>query len=352
MQGTLIMQDRQKNTIGFGTKGIKVSMLCRTDLCTHLSLVVYYSLFFVFCLLLVGCETTQRSAPVVDRAFNDPSHTHRIQSENAASKSSGAYIVQKGDTLYSIALQHDVDHEVLAKWNGIRDPRSIKPGQRINVIAPSRLVQSSTAPENVNPDITHAEPLPAVVKKTPKAFKLPYSEEAVSRLERDSGYTYPIPKLVKHPAVVPTQAKNKVTRIEAAPSPQKIPASAATRVSEWMWPATGKLISAYSKRTKGIIISGDMGQPVLATAKGKVVYSGDGLRGYGKLIIVKHNNTFLSAYAHNSKILVKESEFVEQGQKIAEMGMTDTDKVKLHFEIRKHGKPVNPMKFLPSESSN
>ncbi len=348
MQGALIMQDKQKSTIG---SGIKASMLCRTDLRTHLSLVVYYSFLFIFCLLLIGCETTQRSVPIVDRAFNDPSHTHRIQSENSARKS-GTYIVQKGDTLYSIALQHDVDHEVLAKWNGIRDPRNIKPGRRINVIAPSGLGQSSTAPVIVNPSMTHAEPLPAVVKKTPKAFKLPYSEEAVARLERDSGYTYPIPKLVKHPAVIPTQAKNKETRIEAAPSPVKIPASAAKRVSEWMWPATGKLISNYSKRTKGIIISGNMGQPVLATAKGKVVYSGDGLRGYGKLIIVKHNNTFLSAYAHNSKILVKESESVEQGQKIAEMGMTDTDKVKLHFEIRKHGKPVNPMKFLPSESSN
>ena len=118
---------------------------------------------------------------------------------------------------------------------------------------------------------------------------------------------------------------------------------------DWVWPAKGKVVSGYSETAnlKGIDISGTMGQPVVASAPGKVVYAGTGLRGYGKLVIIKHNKTFLSAYAHNKEILVKEGQQVARGQKIAEMGNSDADQVKLHFEIRRLGKPMDPAKYLP-----
>ncbi|MGH8650095.1 MAG: peptidoglycan DD-metalloendopeptidase family protein, partial [Burkholderiales bacterium] len=117
----------------------------------------------------------------------------------------------------------------------------------------------------------------------------------------------------------------------------------------WGWPASGKVISAFSDSAnqRGISIAGKLGQPVLASAAGRVIFSGTGIRGFGKLIVIKHNNTFLSVYAHNSELLVKEGQNVAKGQKIAEMGSTDADQVRLHFEIRRLGKPVDPMKLLP-----
>lgn len=334
------MQDQQISTIN---SGVNLCILHKTYHDMHWSLVIYYPVLFILCFLLASCESTQRAAPVVDRAFNDPSHVKRIKEENKTGKPD-TYVVQKGDTLYSIALKYDVDHEVLAEWNSISDPGSLKPGQKIKVVVPSQLEQTSS----VAPVIVKSEPLEKIVKTTPKAYKLPYSEEAVNQLERTPGYTFPTSKLVKHPPAAQTRVKNNTARIEAAPTPVAMPDNTTVSTSDWIWPAKGQLMSTFSERSKGIEIAGNMGQPVLATAKGKVVYSGNGLRGYGKLIIIKHNNTYLSAYAHNSKILVKESESVEQGQKIAEMGNSDADKVKLHFEIRKHGKPVNPLKFLSS----
>jgi lipoprotein NlpD len=118
---------------------------------------------------------------------------------------------------------------------------------------------------------------------------------------------------------------------------------------DWMWPAKGKLVTGFSDTAnlKGIDIAGVAGQPIVASAAGRVVYAGSGLRGYGKLVIIKHNNTFLSAYAHNRDIVVKEGQQVTRGQKIAEMGSTDTDQVKLHFEIRRLGRPMDPLKYLP-----
>ncbi len=145
-------------------------------------------------------------------------------------------------------------------------------------------------------------------------------------------------------------------RVEPKPAPAAAPEprpAAATTTDEgtidWVWPSSGKVVTGFSDTAnlKGIDIAGKAGQPVIASAAGKVVYAGTGLRGYGKLVIVKHNATFLSAYAHNREILVKEGQQVTKGQKIAEMGNTDTDQVKLHFEIRQRGKPVDPLRFLP-----
>ena len=183
------------------------------------------------------------------------------------------------------------------------------------------------------------------LKTEPKAFKLPYSEQAVSQMKGRADAPLPI-TVVK---VEPTIEKNTSPEISKISIP---PAEAARggNLMEWGWPAKGRVSDLFSESTKGIDIAGTQGQAVTASAGGKVVYSGAGLRGYGKLIIIKHNDTYLSAYAHNSKLLVKEGETVVKGQKIAEMGSTDAGLVKLHFEIRKNGKPVDPLKYLPGIS--
>jgi lipoprotein NlpD len=158
------------------------------------------------------------------------------------------------------------------------------------------------------------------------------------------------------PATAAAIAPERATAPAASTPPALPPKTESGRVPEidddslgWIWPATGKIVAGFSESAnlKGIDIAGKAGQPVVASAAGRVVYAGSGLRGYGKLIIVKHNNTFLSAYAHNREIAVKEGQQVAKGQKIAEMGDTDADQVKLHFEIRRLGKPVDPAKFLP-----
>jgi lipoprotein NlpD len=154
-------------------------------------------------------------------------------------------------------------------------------------------------------------------------------------------------------AIIPAIAKADATaekNAEISLAPSTSEAARNDDGVEWIWPAKGKVLEGFSESTKGIDIAGKPGQSVTASAGGKVVYSGAGLRGYGKLIIIKHNNTYLSAYAHNSKLLVKEGQTVTKGQKIAEMGNTDASLVKLHFEIRKNGKPVDPLKHLPEVS--
>jgi lipoprotein NlpD len=153
------------------------------------------------------------------------------------------------------------------------------------------------------------------------------------------------------PAAKPESKPEAVPAPTAAPAPVPAPASEPSAGADdvpWIWPASGKVIGQFSEAgSKGLDIGGKAGDAVIAAGDGKVVYAGTGLRGYGKLIIVKHNATFLSAYAHNQNLLVKEGQTVSKGQKIAEMGNTDADQVKLHFEVRRQGKPVDPMKYLP-----
>ena len=191
---------------------------------------------------------------------------------------------------------------------------------------------------------------PGALKTSPKAIKLPYSDQAVRELTLEAS-SVPAPSsalVAAVPAPGPAQP-------EAAAMPaQAVPAAAATAAAgddrlNWMWPAKGKVIAQFSDTAnlKGIDIAGSAGAPVYASAAGRVVYAGSGLRGYGKLIIIKHNATYLSAYAHNQDILVKEGQQVARGQKIADMGSTDANQVKLHFEIRRFGKPMDPEKFLP-----
>jgi lipoprotein NlpD len=218
------------------------------------------------------------------------------------------------------------------------------PQQPITTAIEPGIDSSDFATSSVNTNNVSASKL----KTSPKALKLPFSEQNVARLQ------YP-ENNISLPAAQPSPITPVVmanTKIETAPQSETSKSVILTShsVSEWIWPTTGKLLSSFSKNSKGVKISGQAGQPILASAAGEVVYSGHGLRGYGNLIIIKHNNTFLSAYAHNSKLLVKEGEAVAKGQKIAEMGNTDTDMTQLHFEIRKHGKPVDPLEYLPNQS--
>jgi lipoprotein NlpD len=172
------------------------------------------------------------------------------------------------------------------------------------------------------------------VKSEPQGVRVPYSDQAYAQLASLKPIESPAPKPEARPEQKP----------EGAKGPDDL---------DWTWPATGKVIGNFSEgaNLKGIAIAGRRGQPVLASAAGRVIFSGTGIRGFGKLIVIKHNDTFLSVYAHNSELLVKEGQTVAKGQKIAEMGDSDADQVKLHFEIRRFGKPVDPLKLLPDRAA-
>ncbi len=207
--------------------------------------------------------------------------------------------VRAGDTLYSIAWESGRDYRELAAWNHISPPYVIRAGQVLRLYPPK--TARPTAPA-AKPDATHEK---TARKKSAAKPETPKTEKASGK---------PI----------------------------------ATRFGPWAWPSDGALIERFGP-TKGIGIAGRKGQPVLAAAPGTVVYRGSGLRGYGELIIIKHDADFLSAYAHNDRILVKEGNVIRRGQKIAEMGSSGTDRVKLHFEIRHRGTPVDPMAYLPKK---
>ncbi len=324
---------------------------------------VCYRLPLILLLLIAGCESTPHRAPVIDGATiaSQEGVSKMGTGAEAADQRPDFYVVQKGDTFYSIARSHGIDLKDLAEWNNIQDPGAIHIGQQLTLSSPSRLSQPSlfALPQPVPPStaamaapntVPSLEEKPGIntdkLKVEPKAFKLPYSEQAIAQ----SKGLAPVPPIVVA-KVAPVTEKNAGTEISPM-APMAPAAEAIDNVDrvEWIWPAKGKVLEGFSESTKGIDIAGNPGQPVAASAAGKVVYSGAGLRGYGKLIIIKHNNTYLSAYAHNDKILVKEGQTVAKGQKIAEMGNTDTTVVKLHFEIRKNGKPVDPLKYLPELS--
>jgi lipoprotein NlpD len=189
-------------------------------------------------------------------------------------------------------------------------------------------------------------------KRAPKGGKLPYSPENLASLKAQTVAPDPLVTAPAVPAVSVAPAARPETPV-APPSAVVSPTAAPAGDIDWAWPAAGKLLAGFSEggagqeANKGIDIAGRLGDPVLAAAPGKVVYVGSGLRGYGNLVIVRHNAQFLSAYAHNSRILVKEGQTVARGQKIAELGNSDADQPKLHFEVRQQGKPVDPLKFLP-----
>lgn len=309
--------------------------------------------FVLIALVLASCAA-RRPAPVADRGEVPPAAPPIAQAAKPAEappeKPLPTHTVKRGDTLVGIALQYGLDYRELAAWNGITNPNAIKVGQVLVLAAPRGLqAPQAAAPlpgAPVATPLASARPIEArplantdTVKVEPRGQKLPFSERALAQLSAES------------PPAGPPASPGATPPAAPPPAPAAEPEKAAGTDREdvdWMWPVKGKVIAPFSESTKGMDIAGKKGAPVVAAAGGRVVYAGEGLRGYGKLVIIKHNNTWLSAYAHNDKLLVKEQEDVRKGQKIAEMGSTHTDAVKLHFEVRRQGKPVDPVKVLPA----
>ncbi|MFZ5524389.1 MAG: peptidoglycan DD-metalloendopeptidase family protein [Pseudomonadota bacterium] len=289
-----------------------------------------YIALLLMAVLIAGCASRGYRAPIVERG-----DAARATGQHERDWRPKVYVVQKGDTLYSIAFNYGFDYHELAELNHIEDPTLISIGQEIHLF-PGRSSSASVA---------EVKPVETLLKEQPKVVKYAYSEAAMAQIEKVQEQKY-------GPPMVATAESKPETKSEAKAAPDQVDEADETGLG-WIIPAQGKLIAEFSETAnrKGIDISGTLGQPVYASASGKVVYSGNGLRGYGKLVIIKHNKTYLSAYAHNDKVLVKEGESVIRGQKIAAMGKTDTDQVKLHFEVRRFGKPVDPAKYLPLGNS-
>ncbi|OGS95181.1 MAG: hypothetical protein A3G79_00420 [Gallionellales bacterium RIFCSPLOWO2_12_FULL_57_18] len=294
--------------------------------------------------VLVGCSSSGHRAPIVERGA--AARKGVVAVEQAQKKPTRekdwrpeVHVVQKGDTLYSIAFNYGFDYHELAELNAIKDPRVISIGQEIRLFPGRQNASSSAAAETRT-----SEP---PIKDQPKLVKYPYSEAAMAQIGKVQEAPKPRPAAI---AKVETKPRPVVTTPVVSSDDSDDSEEAEL---DWSMPAEGKLIGSFSESAnrKGIDIAGKLGQPVVASAPGKVVYSGSGLRGYGKLVIIKHNKTYLSAYAHNDQVLVKEGQSVNRGQKIATMGNTDADQVKLHFEVRRFGKPVDPAKYLPSGKS-
>jgi len=268
-------------------------------------------------LLMAGCASrSPTNAPVEDRGtfgarpapgVVDPGSVKQLPGFENAGKP-GYYTVKPGDTMIRIGLENGQNWRDIVRWNNLENPNIIEVGQVLRVVPPTN--------EN-----------PLVVTRPVSPGSAPASSTA--------------------PAQAASAAKPASAPASASPAP------ATTGGDEdiaWIWPAQGPMVAGFDEaKNKGLDISGKAGDAVVASADGRVVYAGAGLRGYGNLVILKHNNTFLTAYAHNQTLLVKEDQNVKKGQKIAEMGNSDADRVKLHFEIRRQGKPVDPAKYLPAK---
>lgn len=281
--------------------------------------------------LLAACSTPTRQAPVIDRPVQSSHHPVKpatptpapaAASEESKPDTRGSYTVRKGDTLLRIALDHGQNYRDIVTWNNLADPDDIKVGQVLRVSPPDRVAGVQTNPVQM-PEKAGQTPPRKVVPKRP--------ETNVADATR------------------PDARNEKAETAASGPAPGTIVTANDDERLSWMWPANGKIVATFDDgKNKGIDIAGRAGQQVMAAGAGKVMYAGSGIRGYGNLVIVKHSNTLLSAYAHNRAIVVKEGDTVSKGQVIAEMGDTDADSVKLHFEIRQQGKPVDPTRFLPS----
>jgi lipoprotein NlpD len=257
----------------------------------------------ILLLLLAGCSSSWR-APIETRAAAVPANRHA----DLPGPHDATYRVRRGDTLYAIAWHSNNDYRQLARWNGIRSPYTIYPGQVLRLRPPPAPPRKNTPPP------------PREAKQTTR------------------------------PAV-PARASSPPPQSQPAPrpAPRQEPVSAG-KALRWAWPANGQLKSRYKADDplrKGIKLGGQPGEPVRAAESGKVMYSGSGLIGYGRLIIIKHNENYLSAYGHNRKLLVEQGQQVTKGQKIAELGTSNDGKPLLHFEIRRRGKPVDPLALLP-----
>ncbi|MDZ5458994.1 peptidoglycan DD-metalloendopeptidase family protein [Azohydromonas lata] len=306
--------------------------------------------------LIVGCASPTQQAPVEDRARTPvrPQSTAPAPVavpevpvkplrgiENAGKP--GYYTVRPGDTLIRIGLENGQSWKDLARWNGIDNANLIEVGEVVRVVPPN-VDPTAVASRPVNSSRVESRPLDAKPAASASA--------AASGASASSSASASSPAGAASTAAPVTAAATPSDTASAAPTPAAPARETAAKDPDdninWIWPAGGSVSSAFDdSRNKGISISGKAGDPVVAAADGRVVYAGSGLRGYGNLVIVKHNNTYLTAYAHNQTLLVKEDQVVKRGQRIAEMGSSDASRVQLHFEIRKQGKPIDPTRLLP-----
>ena len=254
--------------------------------------------------------------------------------------------VQSGDTLYSIAWESGRDYRDLAQWNELDPPYVIRRGQKIRLFAPD-IVRTPPPPSDRFRTVVSGDSLYAISRETGLSLS---NLAAWNRLTPPYTIT-PGQRLRLTPPLDAPTAPPRTAQSTAKAAPQAVDVSETTGPVVWRWPVDGKLIARFAPGdgTKGIDIAGTSGQPIFAAAAGKVVYQGSGLRGYGQLIIVKHNIDFLSAYAHCSAIYVQEGSVIKPGQRIAAMGSSGADRVKLHFEIRRRGEPVDPLDYLPKK---
>lgn len=289
--------------------------------------------------LVVTVVAACGNARVVKREGGRPSSAPAAAPAGSAIPRDGRYEVRQGDTLYGIAFRHGLDYREVARWNGIAPPYTIYPGQRLRL-------RSDAGPAAGGTSVTGMPaPRPAtgtVATAPPRGPATPATTPATRPPGSPSGATTNPPVAANPPATTPVPP--------ATPSPP-LPSTPATGVQgAWRWPANGQVIGRFvagDPKRQGLDIAGNAGDPVLAAADGVVVYSGAGLVGYGELIIVKHSDEWLSAYAHNRRRLVGEGAQVRAGQQIAELGRTGTSRDMLHFEVRRNGKPVDPLQVLP-----
>lgn len=293
--------------------------------------------------LLTGCASSNHRAPIEERAGSarpTAASAAAAASAPAAAASAavgtaaaepvkllpgaenlgkpGYYAVKPGDTMIRIGLENGQNWRDVARWNGIDNPNQIEVGQVLRVVPPV------------------ADPNGVVTRPVTSGGRVD-GKPLLAGGAPASAASGVAPVAPAAPAVA-----------VASPASTSAPGRDPDEDLNWTWPAVGPVITGFDEtKSKGLAIGGKAGDAVLATADGRVVYAGSGLRGYGNLIIVKHNATFLSAYAHNQTLLVKEDQVVRRGQKIAEMGNSDAERVQLHFEIRRQGKPVDPAKLLP-----
>ncbi|SAI74672.1 peptidase [Bordetella ansorpii] len=275
----------------------------------------------VLALALAGCTSTSRQAPIVDMTQ---------QPAASAPAAGGTYVVKPGDSLYRIARNNNVDIDTLKRLNNLSDPNQLAVGQVLKL--------SASAGGGA------ASPAPATPVNTPQAIATaPSKSSEPVPLDAPPASAAKPADGASPPAATPAQP--------ATPAPAATPTPARAsdaNVIAWGWPASGAVTQQFNSNTKGIDLAGSPGDPVIAAADGKVMYSGNGVRGLGNLVIINHQNGFITAYAHNRALLVKTGQNVKRGAKIAEVGQTDTTSPKLHFEIRRQGTPVDPLQYLPA----
>ncbi len=295
---------------------------------------------------MAGCASEGKRAPVVDRSFSSRGGAdgQRLPpgSENAGKP--GYFTVRPGDTLMRIGLETGQSWRDIQRWNALDNPDRIEVGQVLRVVHPA-----------VDPSGSSSRPVarPGTESRPVSGSRPVTTGGGATAAAASAARSTPTVPVVAAPDKGTAAAASAPTPVVTAPVPSaEAPRAAVPSDDEsglnWMWPASGGVLAGFDEaRNKGLSLAGKDGDPVVAAADGRVVYAGAGLRGYGNLVIIKHNETYLSAYAHNRSLLVKEDQPVRRGQKIAEMGATDAERVQLHFEIRRRGKPIDPAKLLP-----